>query len=205
MKDVYAHATIRSLATSLADDVAVSGEPPAPGPTEVATPGRTPQYVLCGALQLLFVLGYSYGAALVVAGGYEWISAGSSVVDVYLRSVLFKPRLGAIDSELRSWIHGKGRLCSQVGGGSRFRPERAPHERRPRRPLVAYTRGVRRMTLTYPEELHRARTLLWVVTGEEKRDALRELIDQDPSTPSGRPEPGGDSLILADRAAAPDV
>jgi 6-phosphogluconolactonase/glucosamine-6-phosphate isomerase/deaminase len=61
------------------------------------------------------------------------------------------------------------------------------------------------MTLTYPEELHRARKLLWVVTGEEKRDALRELIDQDPSTPSGRPEPGGDSLILADRAAAPDV
>jgi hypothetical protein len=69
----------------------------------VATPGRTPQYVLCGALELLVVLGYSYVAALVVAGCYEWISAGSSVVDVYLRSVLFKPRL---DSELRSWIHG---------------------------------------------------------------------------------------------------
>jgi 6-phosphogluconolactonase/glucosamine-6-phosphate isomerase/deaminase len=60
------------------------------------------------------------------------------------------------------------------------------------------------MTLTYPE-LHRARKPLWVVTGEEKRDALRELIDQDPSTPSGRPEPGGDLLILADRAAEPDV
>jgi 6-phosphogluconolactonase len=62
--------------------------------------------------------------------------------------------------------------------------------------------GVRRMTLTYPE-LHRTRRLLWVVTGEEKVDALRKLIDQDPSTPSGRVEPGGDSLILADRAAAP--
>jgi len=45
------------------------------------------------------------------------------------------------------------------------------------------------MTLTYPL-LQPARKLLWVVTGEEKRDALRELIDQDPSTPSGRPEPG---------------
>jgi 6-phosphogluconolactonase len=64
--------------------------------------------------------------------------------------------------------------------------------------------GVRRMTLTYPE-LHRTRRLLWVVTGEEKVDALRKLIDQDPSTPSGRVEPGGDSLILADRAAAPDA
>jgi 6-phosphogluconolactonase len=62
--------------------------------------------------------------------------------------------------------------------------------------------GVRRMTLTYPE-LERTRRLLWVVTGEEKVDALRKLIDQDPSTPSGRVQPGGDSLILADRAAAP--
>jgi 6-phosphogluconolactonase len=64
--------------------------------------------------------------------------------------------------------------------------------------------GVRRMTLTYPE-LERVRRLLWVVTGEEKRDALQKLIDQDPSTPSGRVQPGGDSLILADRAAAPDA
>jgi 6-phosphogluconolactonase len=64
--------------------------------------------------------------------------------------------------------------------------------------------GVRRMTLTYPE-LERVRQLLWVVTGEEKVDALKKLIEQDPSTPSGRVRPGGDSLILADRAAAPEV
>jgi 6-phosphogluconolactonase len=63
--------------------------------------------------------------------------------------------------------------------------------------------GVRRMTLTYPE-LERVRKLLWVVTGEEKVDALRKLIEGDPSTPSGRVRPGGESLILADRAAAPD-
>jgi 6-phosphogluconolactonase len=63
--------------------------------------------------------------------------------------------------------------------------------------------GVRRMTLTYPE-LERVRRLLWVVTGEEKVDALRKLIEQDPSTPSGRLRPGGDSLILADRGAAPE-
>jgi 6-phosphogluconolactonase len=63
--------------------------------------------------------------------------------------------------------------------------------------------GVRRMTLTYPE-INRIRKLLWVVTGEEKVDALQKLIAQDPSTPSGRVRPEGDSLILADRAAAPD-
>jgi 6-phosphogluconolactonase len=63
--------------------------------------------------------------------------------------------------------------------------------------------GVRRMTLTYPE-LHRVRRLLWVVTGEKKVDALRKLLARDPSIPAGRVEPDGDSLILADRAAAPD-
>jgi 6-phosphogluconolactonase len=64
--------------------------------------------------------------------------------------------------------------------------------------------GVRRMTLTYPE-LNRVRRLLWVVTGEEKVDALRKLLARDPSIPASRVEPGGDSLILADRAAAPNT
>jgi 6-phosphogluconolactonase len=64
--------------------------------------------------------------------------------------------------------------------------------------------GVRRMTLTYPE-LHRARALLWVVTGDEKVDAVQKLLARDPSIPAGRVEPGGDSLVLADRAAAPDA
>jgi 6-phosphogluconolactonase len=63
--------------------------------------------------------------------------------------------------------------------------------------------GVRRMTLTYPE-LARARSLLWVVTGEEKRDALAKLLDRDPAIPAGRVEPSGESLVLADRAAAGD-
>jgi 6-phosphogluconolactonase len=64
--------------------------------------------------------------------------------------------------------------------------------------------GARRMTLTYPE-LHRVRSLLWVVTGEKKRDALQKLVARDPSIPAGRVDPGGDSLVLADRAAAPDA
>ncbi|MGH2984671.1 MAG: 6-phosphogluconolactonase [Solirubrobacterales bacterium] len=63
--------------------------------------------------------------------------------------------------------------------------------------------GVRRMTLTYPA-LSQVGTLLWVITGEKKRDALAKLIARDPSIPAGRVEPGGESLILADRAAASD-
>jgi 6-phosphogluconolactonase len=61
--------------------------------------------------------------------------------------------------------------------------------------------GVRRMTLTYPE-LARARGLLWIVTGGEKRDALAKLLDQTRSIPAGLVEPSGDSLVLADHAAA---
>jgi 6-phosphogluconolactonase len=64
--------------------------------------------------------------------------------------------------------------------------------------------GVRRMTLTYPE-IESIRSLLWVITGDSKVEALKQLIAQDPSTPSGRVRPKGDSLILADRAAAPDA
>lgn len=60
--------------------------------------------------------------------------------------------------------------------------------------------GNRRMTLTYPE-LARARGLLWIVTGAEKRDPLAKLLARDPSIPAGRVEPR-DSLVLADRAAA---
>ena len=63
-------------------------ESPAPTSVEVAKPARTSQVVLCGALQLLTFLGYSYLAALVMAQGYEWISAGSGVLDIYLRSVI---------------------------------------------------------------------------------------------------------------------
>ena len=98
IKDIYQHPTIKSLATALADDSPVAVESaaatsvevatPAPSSVEVAAPARTSQVVLCGALQLLTFLGYSYLAALVVAQGYEWISAGSGVLDIYVRSVI---------------------------------------------------------------------------------------------------------------------
>ena len=85
MQDIYQHPTIRSLAAALA----ASGPSPVAGAraAAVAAPGgsrssavgharrRSPahgEYVLCGALQLLFFLGYPALAALVVAGrGYR--------------------------------------------------------------------------------------------------------------------------------------
>ena len=60
--------------------------------------------------------------------------------------------------------------------------------------------GRRRMTLTYPV-LNRARGVLFIVTGEEKRDALGKLVAHDPSIPAGRVR-SEDAVVIADEAAA---
>jgi acyl carrier protein len=86
IKEVYRHPTISNLATAVTDATPVTASVPAS--TEVATPAGTSQYVLCGALQFLSMLGYFYLTALVFARGYDWISAGSGLIDFYVRSVL---------------------------------------------------------------------------------------------------------------------
>jgi 6-phosphogluconolactonase len=70
--------------------------------------------------------------------------------------------------------------------------------------LVALTgeyQGRRRMTLTYPA-LERARKILWLVTGEDKVDALARLRAGDRSVPAGRVSTEN-ALVVADAAAAP--
>ena len=57
------------------------------------------------------------------------------------------------------------------------------------------------MTLTYPA-LDRADQLLWLVSGEDKVDALARLLDGDTSIPAGRVDASA-SLVMADRAALP--
>jgi 6-phosphogluconolactonase/glucosamine-6-phosphate isomerase/deaminase len=61
--------------------------------------------------------------------------------------------------------------------------------------------GHRRMTLTYPA-LAEACEILWLVTGEEKRDPLQKLLAADPSIPAGRVRNGSMSIV-ADSAASP--
>jgi 6-phosphogluconolactonase len=58
-----------------------------------------------------------------------------------------------------------------------------------------------RMTLTYPA-LFLADQLLWLISGEDKRDALEKLLDGDTSIPAGRVEAAA-SLVMVDRAALP--
>jgi len=60
--------------------------------------------------------------------------------------------------------------------------------------------GRRRMTLTYPA-INRARKILWLVTGEDKVDALARLRASDPSIPAGRISTAN-ALVVADAAAA---
>ena len=60
--------------------------------------------------------------------------------------------------------------------------------------------GRRRMTLTYPT-LDRARHILWLVTGEDKVDALHRLRGGDRSIPGGRVGTTN-ALVVADAAAA---
>ena len=60
--------------------------------------------------------------------------------------------------------------------------------------------GRRRMTLTYPA-LNRARQILWLVTGDDKPDALTKLRAGDESIPGGRISTE-DAIVVADAAAA---
>jgi 6-phosphogluconolactonase len=60
--------------------------------------------------------------------------------------------------------------------------------------------GVHRMTLTYPV-LDQARSVLWLVTGAEKVDALKRLERRDRTIPAGRVRQDN-AAVVADRAAA---
>jgi 6-phosphogluconolactonase len=65
--------------------------------------------------------------------------------------------------------------------------------------LTAEYEGFRRMTLTYPA-LDAARELVWLVTGEAKREILARLLDRDESIPAARIS-NPRQLVVADTAA----
>ena len=52
---------------------------------------------------------------------------------------------------------------------------------------------------TYPA-IAAAKRLLWIVTGEEKREPLAKMMSADPSIPAGRIE-FTESVVVADSAA----
>jgi 6-phosphogluconolactonase len=60
--------------------------------------------------------------------------------------------------------------------------------------------GRRRMTLTYPA-LDNARHRLWIVTGDDKVDALHRLLEGDRSIPAARVSTE-EAVVVADEASA---
>jgi non-ribosomal peptide synthetase-like protein len=89
MRDVYAHPTIRSLAAAFAQPFPAPVEPPTSAPARVGPPASRLEYVLCGVLQFLTFVGYTFLYAVIAVQGYEWVFAGSGPVDVYLRAVVY--------------------------------------------------------------------------------------------------------------------
>ncbi|HEX2809573.1 MAG TPA: Pls/PosA family non-ribosomal peptide synthetase, partial [Kineosporiaceae bacterium] len=89
-KDVYLHPTIRSLASAVTDAPLVTAEAqPASSPLPLLRArARTPQYVLCGALQLFFFVTMVYLAAVIASAGFTWISAATGPAAIYLRSLV---------------------------------------------------------------------------------------------------------------------
>jgi 6-phosphogluconolactonase len=66
--------------------------------------------------------------------------------------------------------------------------------------ITGIYQGRQRMTLTYPM-INRSRQILWMVTGKEKAQMLKHLMDGDEAIPAGRIR-RDEALILADEAAA---
>ena len=96
MENVYATPTLVGLAASLAPaargDLTASTPPEEPAVVldrwasvrRVGTAG----YVLCGALQVAFAVGWSYLMALVLYVGYEWFVVSPTLLDLYTRAVV---------------------------------------------------------------------------------------------------------------------
>src|SRR2546430_11627695 len=81
MKDIYRHPTIRSLAAALADATPKPVHPPGSAAIEAATSTSAREYILCGALQALFFLAYSYLAVVGIAWSSRWVASGSSAAE----------------------------------------------------------------------------------------------------------------------------
>jgi non-ribosomal peptide synthetase-like protein len=93
MREIYQNPTVRRLASVLGaagtSSAAAAGAPgvvtAAAGPGDVVRTSSA-RYLLCGALQLLCFLAFTYVSALLVALAFRWSVAGGTPLNVFLRS-----------------------------------------------------------------------------------------------------------------------
>ena len=89
MKDVYQHPTIAALSAARGPRRHRAAETLGRRrPSKSRYRRARLRIALCGSLQLLIFLAYSYFAAFVTALAFGWISAASGLIDTYLRSAL---------------------------------------------------------------------------------------------------------------------
>jgi non-ribosomal peptide synthetase-like protein len=86
MRDVYAHPTLRRLAAALASPARAAARPAAAAPA--ATPTRAAEHLLCGTLQLVFYVAYTWLGVVAATAGYQWIVAGAEGLERVARLML---------------------------------------------------------------------------------------------------------------------
>ena len=89
MQDIYQHPTISKLATVLDSAVSAAGGAPVLTRTGPVQPTSTPRYVLCGILQLLIFLGYTWFSASLLVVAFDWAAGADGLVHTWQRSVVF--------------------------------------------------------------------------------------------------------------------
>lgn len=92
-------------------------------------------------------------------------------------------------------LGGDGHICSLLPGSPVL------EERTRWVAPVAHGRPEIRLTLTYPA-VESSRLTVFVVTGDDKADAVKRVRQGDQSLPGGRLHPQGETVWLLDRSAA---
>ncbi|NMR30412.1 amino acid adenylation domain-containing protein [Arthrobacter sp. SF27] len=87
---IYEHPTIRGLAAAIAAPAAAdvwAEQEPRPRPKR----GRATIFdmVLCGFLQAVLAIAYSYAFITAIVAGYLWVAAGANILESWGRSVIF--------------------------------------------------------------------------------------------------------------------
>ncbi|MGR6963824.1 Pls/PosA family non-ribosomal peptide synthetase [Geodermatophilus sp. URMC 61] len=94
IKDVYAHPTLRGLATALAPTAPAEAEAPVPADvsavaaSEPVARASAAEYVATGAMQVALFLAYTLVMGAVLQRGFDYIWAGGGLLEDYRRAAL---------------------------------------------------------------------------------------------------------------------